>query len=288
MLSYLHSFHAGNFADVHKHAVLHLVLDHLTRKKSPLAMIDLYAGAGCYSLNSSEARKTAEAEQGVRRLWPSSSWPPVISSYTHCLTSNNRGINETRATDQNELNVYPGSPMQLLARARDTDSLVFNELHPREHESLETLFGRDSRVSIHKRDAIEAMAALLPPTEKRGVVLIDPSYELKDDYQKLQQAVIKTTRRWRHGVYLLWYPLLPANAHRPMVEGIQRVVDTETLVSELRVPVNGPGMHGSGMLVINPTWQLGEKLDGLAPWFARLSESGAVIKNRTTEATKHE
>lgn len=271
MLSYLHAFHAGNFADVHKHVVLHLVAQHLTRKDTPIAWMDFYSGAGFYDLENAEARKTGEAGQGIQLLWPPTSWPDELSSYASALVDSNHG---------GTLRYYPGSPMQLAALARPQDSLLFNELHPREHAQLAERFRHDGRVSVHQRDAHEAIAALLPPKEKRGLLLLDPSYEIKSEYGRLQQAITRGLKHWRHGVWLLWYPLLPGNAHRPMVEGIIRQAQAEVLVSELRVPVSGEGMHGSGMLVINPTWGLDARLDELADWFAPLGQGNVVLRNR--------
>lgn len=271
MLSYLHAFHAGNFADVHKHVVLHLVAQHLTRKDTPIAWMDFYAGAGLYDLENAEARKTGEAGQGIQLLWPPTAWPDLLSGYASALVGANPGGN---------LRFYPGSPLQLAALARPQDSLLFNELHPREHASLADRFRHDARVSVHQRDAHEAISALLPPKEKRGLLLLDPSYEIKSEYGRLQQAITRGLKHWRHGVWLLWYPLLPGNAHRPMVEGIIRQAEVEVLVSELRVPVSGEGMHGSGMLVINPTWGLVDQLDGLAGWFAPLGQGNVILRNR--------
>lgn len=271
MLSYLHSFHAGNFADVHKHVVLHRVAAHLLNKPAAIAWFDLYAGAGSYDLTDAEARKTAEAERGIGRLWPPQEWPPLLDSYAAALVAANPDGNLRR---------YPGSPAQLMRLARDADRLVFSELHPREQAHLQVLTAHDARVSLHQRNALEAINGLLPPREKRGVLLLDPSYERKDEYAAVQQALLRLLPHWRHGVYLLWYPLLPSNAHRPMVDALVRQAGVEVLVSELRVPVSGDGMHGSGMLVLNPTWGLDGQLDSLADWFAALGEGRAVLRNR--------
>lgn len=260
MLSYVHDFHAGNFADVHKHVVLSLVLDYLKKKPTPLALLDLYAGSGSYDLNSAAALKTAEASQGIALKWPLENWPEILKGYAKTLAQDN-GLS---------LSCYPGSPLQIARLSRPQDRLIFNELHPRASAALKTLFHKDSRVHLHQRHAHEALIALVPPVEKRGLVLLDPSYEQKSEYLQLRDALLTAFKRWRQGVYLLWYPLLPANHHRPMIEGLLRSIDCEALVSELRLANMEEGMHGSGMLVLNPTWGLHDALVSLMDWFAGL------------------
>lgn len=273
MLSYVHGFHAGNFADVHKHVTLCLALAYLKQKPAPVAYLDIYAGSGFYDLNSPEARKTAEAEQGIRRLWPVTGWPSVLVPYAETLATANRdGL----------MRWYPGSPLFASRLLGDADRLVLNELHPRASADLQRLIAGDRRVGMHRRDALEALVGLVPPPEKRGLVLIDPSYERKDEFRTVLQALERALQRWRTGIYLIWYPLLAGNPQRTLVEGVRRLVP-EMLQTELRIP-NAEGMLGSGLIAINPPWQLAEQLKALAPWFAHLGEGDAQLVVRTARA----
>lgn len=276
MLSYVHDFHAGSFADVHKHAVLSIVHAYLNRKPKPMALVDLYAGSGRYQLNTYAAQKTGESHRGIERVWPPESWPSELADYARCV----------RAENADQLKAYPGSPALLKSLARPIDRLIFNELHPKAQEKLVALYDRDRQVKLYSRDAHEALVALVPPTEKRGLILLDPSYEQKEEYNQLMEGVLKAFKRWRTGIFIVWYPLLPSNAHRAMVDGIVRGVDCETFVSEIRVPTDGTGMHGSGMLVLNPTWNLASTMKTLTPWLAQLGgEAGqAVMNNRLNAA----
>lgn len=270
MLSYVHAFHAGNFADVHKHTVLTLSLEYLCRKSAPLALFDFYAGAGVYDLQDAQARKTAESDAGIGLLWPHPEWPPVVAGYGASLSALNAG----------GLRSYPGSPELLIRLSREQDSVVLVELHPAAYASLQKRYGKDSRVHLHRRDAHEAIRALLPPSQPRGLVLLDPSYEGRDEFSSVSSSVRKALPGWRHGVWCIWYPLLTGNPHRPMVDSILREAGREVLVSELRVPVSGDRMHGSGMLVINPPYVLREQLDELGTWFAGLGAGAATLKNK--------
>jgi len=273
MLSYVHAFHAGNFADVHKHVVVSLVLSYLARKPAPMSLCDFYAGAGCYDLHSAAARKTAEADAGIGQLWPTDDWPEALADYARVLTDANPGAPDNLA-------VYPGSPQLLAALARPQDALLLVEMHPDAHTRLRALLGADARARIHRRDAHEAMPALVPPQHARGLVLVDPSYEGRDEFRRVTDTLVRSLGQWRHGSWCIWYPLLSGNPHRPLVDRVLREAGRDVLVSELRVPVSDDRMHGSGMLVINPTWGLDAQLAALAPWFARLGDGAGQLKNR--------
>lgn len=275
MLSYVHAFHAGNFADVHKHVVVSLTLEYLCRKPGALALFDFYAGAGRYDLNGAQARKTGESEAGIGKLWPAQGWPDVLRPYAEII--------ERQNADAASLRFYPGSPLILSELSRVQDRMVLVELHPSANDALRNLFHHDRRVQLHKRDAHESMVALLPPRESRGLVLIDPSYEGKDEYSHVTRTVRRAFKLWQHGTWCLWYPLLNGNPQRAMVDALTREAGREVLVSELRIPVSDDRMHGSGMLVINPPWALKEQLESLQIWFAALGDGQGVLKNRLVE-----
>jgi 23S rRNA (adenine2030-N6)-methyltransferase len=266
MLSYQHGYHAGNFADVHKHAVLSLVLNYLRRKPKPFTVFDLYAGRGRYDLQSVEAQKTGEAALGILRQWQQP-WPELLGDYRHAL----RALNPQSET----LRWYPGSPLITELLTRDGTDLVLCELHPQEFAALQHTFTDHSRVHLHRRDALEAVQALLPPMSRRGLVLIDPSYERAGDYDAVTSAVLRGTERWANGVYLLWYPLLADGRHQKMLRRLCEA-GLPWLRSEVRVRPGGMGMSGSGLLLLNPPYLLPEQLRSLAGWFAPLGQGAAA------------
>lgn len=261
MLSYLHAFHAGNFADVHKHATLTLLINYLKNKEKPFSFLDLYAGRGLYDLSSAQAQKTAEAEQGIARL-PNQNWPASLEDYFRIVRSHNPAPWPPRR--------YPGSPTLALALLRAQDRLILNELHPQEYQALrDNLPATDKRIHIHQRQAEEALIALTPPQEKRGLVLLDPSFEQKNDYQQLPNAIAQFHQKWPQGTLMLWYPLLAGGHHVPMLRQLEAIPASQ-LRSELQVRARGIGMHGSGIWVLNPPWTLETELKKLKPWFAHL------------------
>lgn len=261
MLSYLHGFHAGNFADVHKHTIFTLGLEYLLRKPAPLACLDVYAGDGFYDLHSEQARKTGEAHHGILRMGAPSSWPPGVSAYASALAAANH--------DRDDIRWYPGSPMLASHLLRAQDRLLLSELHPAVGERLAALVHDDPRVHLHRRNALEALVALVPPREKRGLVLIDPSYERKVEFDEVSDAVGKGLARWRNGVWMVWYPLLAGDPHRNMLKRIKAVAPGDWLQSELHL-AQTTGMRGSGMLVLNPPWTLASGLEDLAGWFDQI------------------
>lgn len=249
MLGYRHGFHAGNFADVHKHIALCLALAHLVRKPTPFCFLDSHAGGGPYDLEGEMAAKTREWRQGIGRMMAASPASEGLTLYREAV----RGFNP-----DGRLTLYPGSHSLAAGFARATDRLVLMELHPAEWEGLTRLYRRDRRVHIHRRDAFEGLPALVPPKEQRGVVLVDPTYELKDDYDRVPEALAVALRRWPSGIYIVWYPMLPEGRHRPLPGLLRALVpeDPGALVSELVGPDQKSGqerrMYGSGLMVLNP------------------------------------
>lgn len=253
MLSYQHHYHAGNFADVHKHLALSLALRTLQRKSSALMIMDTHAGRGRYALTAPAAARTAEFRDGIGRLWAVTDLPPALDDYLVQV----RACNPADA-----LRVYPGSPLIARALLRSQDRLVLCERHPAEYQALRDILGRDRQVAVHRRDGFEALAALLPPREKRGLVLIDPSYEVKSEYRRVVEALVEAHRRWPQGRFLVWYPLLPAASHRDLLRrlarsGIRRILQSEL---QVRAPQDAPGLYGSGLLLVNPPWPLDDAL----------------------------
>lgn len=257
MLSYQHAYHAGNRADVHKHALLALVLAYTTRKPKPLSYMETHAGRGLYDLSSREARKTGEAASGIAGLLERF---PTDHPYRHVV--------EAVRAEHGE-SAYPGSPMiaeRMLTSniERSGDRLQLAELHPQEHEALNEVMPR-SGVHIYKEDGFPWAARRCPPTPRRGVMMIDPSYELAHDFTGLPGFLEGLHGLWPVGVIMLWYPMLPSGEHDVMMDEIEEIGFADTLRHEVRFAAAGEGhrLHGSGMFVINPPYTLGDEASNL-------------------------
>ncbi|MCP5162408.1 MAG: 23S rRNA (adenine(2030)-N(6))-methyltransferase RlmJ [Hahellaceae bacterium] len=275
MLSYQHGFHAGNFADVHKHLILLELVEYLLRKDKPICYIDTHAGRGLYDLESVQAQKTEEFSQGIGRLWLRNDLSALLNTYRNLVDEINPG---------DRLTFYPGSPAILANCLRDQDKLILLELHPTEFSALQVNL-RDPRIAIHQRDAWEGLQALTPPPIKRGLVLIDPSYEVKQDYSQLPKQVIAAAKKWSTATWAIWYPLLPAGKHEEMLKkfkesGLRKILRLELMVK----PATGTlGMYGSGMLIINPTWNLCEDAGAIQDELVRLLEESPASGSQLTE-----
>jgi 23S rRNA (adenine2030-N6)-methyltransferase len=258
MLSYQHIYHAGNLADVHKHALLARMLDYLTRKDKPLSYIETHAGRGLYDLASDEALKTGEAEKGIQLL--EGRFAPG-HPYRQRLA-------EVRA--RYGATAYPGSPLIAALGLRDIDTLHLCELHPRESAALREVMAPWG-AHLHAADGFATALALCPPTPRRGLMLIDPSYELREDYAALPRFIGQIHRKWNVGVIALWYPLLQGGVHAPMLKALTEA-HPEALRHEVRFPParEGHRMEGSGMFVLNPPFGLDDEATALSEIFARL------------------
>lgn len=257
MLSYRHSFHSGNHADVLKHLLLLAVLQKLGEKEKPFSYIDSHSGAGIYDLQSANALMNAEHETGIARLWQQALSHPLLRSYLECVASVNQ---------DHQLHHYPGSPGVAQWAMRVQDRLHLLDLQAAELEALRVFIGRDARVSIHQRDAFEGLLALTPPEPRRGMVLIDPSYEDKSDYQSVVNIVRKLQRRWPVGVVAIWYPLLGKARDQGAWLKASLVRENLSALSSYELSVAPQseefGMYGSGMLLVNTPWQTQSLLQG--------------------------
>ena len=247
-MNYRHAFHAGNFADCMKHALLVWLVQAMARKPKPFMVLDTHAGTGAYDLGALEAQRTGEAGGGILRLQgrvgEDGSSPPALAlaGYLSLVTS---------------LGLYPGSPAIVQALLRPEDRLVCCELHPEDFAVLRRRFARTPGVSVHLRDGYEAMIALLPPPERRGLILIDPPYESPDEFSILAARLRAAHARFGTGVYAAWYPIkgrAPVRAFHTAIQasGMRDIVAAELL---LREPVDAARLNGCGLLVINPPWQ---------------------------------
>ncbi|MEC5387081.1 23S rRNA (adenine(2030)-N(6))-methyltransferase RlmJ [Uliginosibacterium sp. H3] len=263
MLSYRHSYHAGNHADVLKHLVLIQLLRHMALKDKAFTVVDTHAGAGMYSLESEHATKLAEHEGGVSRLWHRKDLPAAVADYVAEV----RNLNP-----DGELRSYPGSPWLAQRALREQDRLRLFELHPTDHRQLASYFGHNGKQTIvYADDGFATLKALLPPPSKRGLVLIDPSYELREDYGRVATVLKEGLERFATGTYAVWYPLLPKPEARFLPQKLRTLGGENWLHVTLSVrgpATDGFGMHGSGMFVINPPWTLAATLKEVMPWLS--------------------
>ncbi|WP_269525700.1 23S rRNA (adenine(2030)-N(6))-methyltransferase RlmJ [Coraliomargarita parva] len=263
MLSYRHSFHAGNFADVLKHLILAECLEYLKRKDKPFAYYDTHAGPGRYVLDSGFAQKNKEYETGIGCLWEREDLPECLRRYRELVRAFN---------PDSTLRHYPGSPAIAQAVLRPADRLRLCELHPADHALLAEEFGCDRRVGVEKADGFERVLKQLPPSERRGLILIDPPYELKEDYQRVLSFLETAHRKFAQGLYLLWYPVV----ERARIEQLQQslaqsgIRNIQCYELGIRPDTEGRGMTSSGMIVINPPWTLMETMAPALPYLSEL------------------
>lgn len=272
MLSYRHAFHAGNHADILKHFVLHQLLQYLNQKDKPYWIIDTHAGAGVYALDQGYAAKNAEYESGIARLWSSDDLPPPLADYLALV----RELNADGG-----MKLYPGSPWIADQALRANDKLRLFELHPTDFKLLQENFqdaGR--RVKVEQADGFAGLKALLPPPPRRALVLIDPPYEEKRDYQRVPHALEDALKRFETGTYTVWYPILQRPELRTFIDKLKRLPAKSWLHVSLTVNTPSPdgfGMTGSGMFVLNPPWTLHSTLQSVMPWLTKTlaQDSGA-------------
>ncbi len=263
-MNYRHAYHAGNFADVLKHVALVGVLEHLGRKTTPYCFVDTHAGRGDYPLGAAETQRAGEFRDGIAKLLEAKDPPPPAARYLALI--------RLLGVEDGHLLRYPGSPRIALALMRATDRAALIELEPREADALRQLTRADGRAAVHERDGYEALVALVPPREKRGLVLIDPPYEDPQEYENLERALVAALGRWPLGSYMAWYPIKHGDASgrflaRMAVTGIRRQLAVELTVERDDLP---GGLNGTGLLLINPPFQLDEQLTATVPWLHRL------------------
>jgi len=272
MFGYRHTFHAGNFADVVKHVVLVALLQALQQKSKPFYLHDSHGGIGMYDLQCDEAQKNREYLSGISRLWQAHNPPAAVQRYIELVRSFN---------SDDELRYYPGSPRLGRALLRAGDRMVVTELNKIDCERLKQEFERDKQVTVHLQDAYQGLKAYLPPAERRGLVLIDPAYELKDEYERLTQGLQQGYKRWPTGIYAIWYPLLSSTIREIFFtalkeSGIRKILAAELTIKPLQAQKE---MCGSGMIIINAPWQLDQQLKTELEWLLPLlsdSKEGGV------------
>ena len=259
MLSYRHAFHAGNFADVLKHAVLTNVLEYMTRKDKGYTYIDSHSGAGMYQLTEEYAQKTGEYKQGIAKLINNDDIPEALEEYIALIQSFNQA---------EELKLYPGSPAVAKEFSRRQDSAHLFELHSTEINYLTEFCQRWSKAHVKQSDGYQGILSLLPPPSRRGVVLIDPPYELKEDYAKAVKTIISAYKKFATGTYILWYPVVKRELIDKMREqfiasDVKNVLQVEFCMQK---DTDAYGMTGTGLYIVNPPWQLTQQLEAIMPY----------------------
>lgn len=268
MLAYRHLFHAGNFADVFKHALLARLVLALGRKDKAFCYLDTHAGIGLYDLTHSWARKNAEWKAGIGRLWNRNDCPEVLGPYLNAVGAEN---------PDGTLRFYPGSPRIARRLLRPIDRMVLTELNKADEAALKDLFRGERRVAVHLMDGYQALKAFLPPRERRGLVLTDSSFDRSGEFQRVAQALAAAHRRWATGILAFWYPLMEPSVmrsfEREVVEsGVRKVLRLELSVRPERWSTS---LRGCAMLVANPPFGFDAEARVLLAWLhAVLAETG--------------
>ena len=264
MLSYRHAFHAGNHADVLKHYVLGLVLAHAAQKPAPFWYVDTHAGAGLYRLTEGYAAQNAEFEQGIEKLIFAENLPAPLAEF----------VTQIKSFNNNALAFYPGSPLVAQQYLRADDKMRLFELHPNDNKLLVENFKRQGRhVKLEQQDGFAGLKAMLPPPPRRAVVLIDPPYEDKQDYQRVVKIIKESIARFATGTYMVWYPLLQRPEPNEMIDSLMDLNTPNWLHVAMTIQepsAEGFGMFGSGLFIINPPWTLPKILDETMPVLTKL------------------
>lgn len=265
-MNYRHVFHAGNFADVVKHTILTRILAYLMKKDAAFRVIDTHAGVGLYDLFGGEAERTGEWQEGIARLIDAPLPPPVAELMAPYLGA--VGAKNPNGT----LRYYPGSPMITRHLLRPQDRLMALELHPGDAGALRRNFADDFQVRVTTLDGWAAMGTHLPPKEKRGLVLVDPPFEEKGEFERMTESLVKAHKRWPGGIYAYWYPIkepreVDAYVKALKASGIPKILRLELT---LRAPSTPPRLHGTGMIVVNPPFVLEAEMRTLLPVLAKL------------------
>jgi 23S rRNA (adenine2030-N6)-methyltransferase len=277
-MNYRHVYHAGNICDVAKHSVLCLLLRRLTAKEAAFCVVDTHAGIGLYDLDDEKAKKTGEADEGIRKLFAAAEMPDVAELCGAYLALC-RSFNPSMEAD-GVLRHYPGSPSIARAFLRPQDRLVLCELHDEDVPLLRRCFRGDKQVHIHHRDGYEALRGLLPPPEKRGLVFIDPPFEKRNEFETLVDTCRAIAQRWANATVAIWYPIKDRAAiwafHESLIAlGVPKIFCAEFLFEE---EIRADRLNGSGFVFLNPPWKLDAELAALFPALHRALDCGAPDK----------
>lgn len=273
-MNYRHAYHAGNFADVMKHAALVLALEHMKLKEKPFFILDTHAGTGMTDLSGPEAQKTGEFRDGIARILAHSLPHEALAPYLSALKALGcEGANPAR---------YPGSPAIARHLAREGDRFSFCELHPEDAAALRARFRRDGQAKVHEIDGYGALKAMLPPKERRGLVLMDPPYEGRDEFDRVEAALHEAVKRFAGGTYMIWYPVKDPSVAGAFLDRLERDGPPKTLMAELyiRGSEDPSRLSGSGLAIVNPPWTFPDTLASLFSWLADVLAQGPGARAR--------
>ncbi len=260
-MNYRHAFHAGNFADVFKHTILIGLLEALRAKPGAFCYVDTHAGRGLYDLRGDEATRTGESDEGIDRLLAADDLPAALRDYVERVRAGGAEDGD------GELVAYPGSPLLARPLLREQDRAILCELQPEEAAALRTALRGDPRMAVHQRDGYAALKALLPPPQKRGLVLVDPPFEAQGgEYTAIQKALEEAFRRWPNAIYAIWYPIKKRETIVPFHRWL-RNAPGDVLVAELLIhPDHSPlRLNGCGMAMVNTPWQFDQSIEAWLP-----------------------
>jgi len=281
-VNYRHIYHAGNFADVLKHAVLALCIEYLQRKEKPFCVLDTHAGLGAYDLSQDEAQRTGEFHDGISRILADPDAPEVLAPYLDIV----RRMNQGAIGEDGSVRHYPGSPWVARQMLREDDRLIGCELHPDDFEVLADNFARDRQSAMFHQDAYQGLRAHLPPRERRGLVLIDPPFEVRDEFGQILRGLVQAFKRFSQGTYMIWYPIKDRQSVDAFWAGLDETVACEALQVELYVkPLGEEGLPGTGLAILNPPYVLTEQLGPLLPY---LAEKLAIMGSGDFRLKKHD
>lgn len=272
-MNYRHAFHAGNFADVLKHAVLARILAHLCDKPAPFRVIDTHAGAALYDLAGPEASRTGEWRDGIGRLRDATIPPDIaalLAPYLDVVT----------ALSSNSAPRYPGSPLLALRLMRPQDRLTACELVPAAAAALAHALGRDARAKAVAIDGWLALKAYIPPKERRGLVLVDPPFERPDEFSHLTHGIVNAVRKWPTGVYVIWYPVKERRGPDGFVDALAAAGITKLLRVEIDVGGGEEALRACGLVLINPPWRIADELAILLDWLVPVLARGGGARSR--------
>ena len=277
-MNYQHAFHAGNFADVHKHAVLARILTHLQAKPAAFRVIDTHAGAGRYDLLAAESTRSGEWRDGIGRVWEAAAQQKLGPVVSELLAPYLGAVAACNA--DHSLHIYPGSPLVAQHLLRPQDRLIACELEPRSAAALAATLRGDRRAKALTLDGWTAIGAYVPPKERRGLVLVDPPFEEPSDFTRLSGALAVAHRKWPTGIYMLWYPIKERDAPDALARRLRRHSLPKLLRCEITLgpPRADSGLVGSGLIVVNPPFTLPEELRDLLPMLARLFSPNAAYR----------
>jgi 23S rRNA (adenine2030-N6)-methyltransferase len=261
MLAYRHLFHAGNFADVFKHALLTRLLITLGEKDKAYCYLDTHAGVGRYDLTHAWAQEAREYENGIARLWARADIPPALAPYLDAVKAENTG---------RKLRFYPGSPLLARRFVRRIDRIVLTELNKTDFAELKQLFSRDRQVAVHLLDGYQGLKAFLPPKERRGLVLIDSSFDRAREFDRITAALKEAHARWATGIYAIWYPLMAPAAMRNFERDVKNLEIRKILKLEIEITARDfdATIPGCGMLIVNPPWRFEDEARPMLRWLS--------------------